>query len=126
MHRERHTGWVGREFFVRFICLYAFFYYLFVWFFIYIFYFSYCSWLYFSINLFLEKKNIKKFFFWKSVLTTERSFLFVLKGQVFLCKEFINWRISTWIWKAVIWAVYFSISTHTFQFRTYTRKLDPS
>ena len=33
--------------------------------------------------------------------------------SVFLCEVFINWRILTWIWKTVTWAVYFSRSTHT-------------
>ena len=41
------------------------------------------------------------------------NFLFIWKGQVFLWTEFINWRILTWIWKGIIWAVYVSRSTHT-------------
>ena len=49
------------------------------------------------------------------------NFLFIWKGQTFLCQECISSRILTWIWKAVIWAVYFSKSTHTTQFRTGTR-----
>ena len=57
----KKNGWVGRGFFIIFylfvwlfliICLFAFLYILV--------YFSYCSWLHFSINLFLEKILIKK------------------------------------------------------------------
>ena len=59
MHREEHTGWVGRGFFARFICLYPFFIIYFYAFLYMLVYLSYCRWLYFSINLFLEKK-IKK------------------------------------------------------------------
>ena len=52
-------------------------------------------------------------------------FLFIWKGQVFLWTESINWRILTWIWKGIIWAVYVSRSGHTTQFRTNTKKLVP-
>ena len=52
---------------------------------------------------------------WESIIT------FIWKSQVFFWKEFINWRILTWISKAVTLAVYFSRSTHTDNFRTYNR-----
>ena len=40
------------------------------------------------------------------------NFLFVWKGHLFLCKEFINWRILSWIWKIGLSGLSTSLDLH--------------
>ena len=48
---------------------------------------------------------------------------FIWQNQIFLWREFIKWRILTWVLKVVILPVYFSRSTHITRFGAHTRKL---
>ena len=51
---------------------------------------------------------------WKDISPISESlFAFIWKSVIFLWEKSINWRISTWISKVFIFAVFFSTSTHT-------------